>query len=177
MRPYFSRQQGHQIASHTDQHLPLSDTMEGHESVAVSLTEEEAQTLRQDLVTAYDRLYRWTGDVVVDGKPALSRMFRPPTLAVSKLGLYQVFDVGYSYSISGDFSTSDYKAESYQQMLDELHFQSMGGGKYTVIQPGSVVVIHMQESSKYTAQALDTMIPIWQAQGYSFARIDDYLKE
>lgn len=170
-------QQGHQIASHTDQHLPLSDTMEGHESVAVSLTEEEAQTLRQDLVTAYDRLYRWTGDVVVDGKPALSRMFRPPTLAVSKLGLYQVFDVGYSYSISGDFSTSDYKAESYQQMLDELHFQSMGGGKYTVIQPGSVVVMHMQESSKYTAQALDTMIPIWQAQGYSFARIDDYLKE
>lgn len=169
--------QGHQIASHTDQHLPLSDTMEGNESVAVSLTEEEAQTLRQDLVTAYDRLYRWTGDVTVDGKPALSRMFRPPTLAVSKIGLYQVFDVGYSYSISGDFSTSDYKAESYEKMLDELHFQSMGGGKYYTIHPGSVVVMHMQENSRYTAQALDAMIPIWQAQGYSFARIDDYLKE
>ena len=142
-----------------------------------SLTEEEALTLREDLVPAYNKLYRYTGDVVVDGKSALSRMFRPPTLAVSKLGLSQVFDVGYDYSISGDYSTGDYEASSYADMLQRLTRRSIGGSQYATVHKGSVIVMHMQENAKYTAQALDEMIPVWRAQGYSFARIDDYLGE
>ena len=35
--------------------------------------------------------------------------------------------------------------------------------------------MHMQENAKYTAQVLDTMIPKWKEEGYSFARIDEYL--
>lgn len=170
-------EQGHQIACHTDQHLPLADALDEKEKRMTSLTEEEALTLREDLVTAYNKLYRYTGDVVVDGKSALSRMFRPPTLAVSKLGLSQVFDVGYDYSISGDYSTGDYEASSYADMLQRLTRRSIGGSQYATVHKGSVIVMHMQENAKYTAQALDEMIPVWRAQGYSFARIDDYLGE
>lgn len=167
--------QGHQIASHTDNHVPLADSVDERGNRMVSLTDEEALALRQDLVTSYDKLYRYVGDVSVDGKPALTRMFRPPTLAVSKIGLSQVFDVGFEYSISGAYSTGDYEASGYQDMLNRLKRRSIGEGKYVTVHNGTVLVMHMQENAKYTAQALDTMIPLWKEQGYTFARIDDYL--
>ena len=124
---------------------------------------------------SYQILWQYTGDLIIDGKPALSRMFRPPTLAVSKLGLSQVLDVGFDYSISGDYSTGDYEASGYQDMLNRLTWRSIGGGRCITIHNGSVIVMHMQGSAKYTAQALDEMIPKWRSRGYEFARIDDYL--
>ena len=168
---------GHQIASHTDGHIPLADSDPANENKMYSLTESEAAALRKDLVTSYDKLYRYVGNVEVDGRKALTAMFRPPTLAVSKIGISQVFDVGFRYSISGAYSTGDYEASSYEDMLDRLTRRSIGENKYVTIENGTVIVMHMQENAKYTAQALDTMIPIWQQQGYKFARIDDYLKE
>lgn len=170
-------EQGHQIASHTDGHLPLSNTVEGTKNLAATLTDEEALTLRKDLVNAYNKLYKYTGDVVVNGRASLSRMFRPPTLAVSKIGISQVFDVGYTYSISGDMSTDDYKATSYKDMVKQLRWGITDGGDHIQVHDGSIIVMHMLENAKYTAQALDTMIPYWQQQGYTFARIDDYLSE
>lgn len=169
--------QGHQIASHTDNHIPLADSVNASGNLMASLTDAEALNLRKDLVTSYEKLYQYTGDVVVNGKYALSRMFRPPTLAVSKIGLTQVFDTGFSYSISGAYSTGDYEASSYQDMIRRLTRRSIGDGKYVTVHNGTVLVMHMQENAKYTAQALDTMIPYWQQQGYTFARIDDYLAD
>lgn len=166
---------GHQIASHSDGHLVLADSRGGDENINDSLTEEEAEKLRKDLVVSYNKLYRYTGDVVVDGKKALTKMFRPPTLAVSKIGLSQVFDVGFEYSISGGYATSDYKIGSYEAMIEDLTKTSIGYQKYETVHNGTIIVMHMQENAKYTAQALDAMIPIWKEQGYTFARIDDYL--
>ena len=167
---------GHQIASHTDGHLPLSDSAE-NSNRALSLTDEEAAELRSDIVESYNKLYKYTGDVVIDGRPALSKMFRPPTLAVSKAGISQVFDVGFSYSVSGDMSTDDYKAVSYEDMVNQLRNGITDDGDHISIHDGSIVVMHMLENAKYTAQALDTMIPVWQEQGYSFARLDAYLTD
>ena len=166
---------GHQIASHSDGHLVLADSRGGDENINDSLTEEEAEKLRKDLVVCYNKLYRYTGDVVVDGKKALTKMFRPPTLAVSKIGLSQVFDVGFEYSISGGYATSDYKIGSYEAMIEDLTKTSIGYQKYETVHNGTIIVMHMQENAKYTAQVLDAMIPIWKEQGYTFARIDDYL--
>ena len=166
---------GHQIASHSDGHLVLADSRGGDENINDSLTEEEAEKLRKDLVVSYNKLYRYTGDVVVDGKKALTKMFRPPTLAVSKIGLSQVFDVGFEYSISGGYATSDYKIGRYEAMIEDLTKTSIGYQKYETVHNGTIIVMHMQENAKYTAQALDAMIPIWKEQGYTFARIDDYL--
>ena len=166
---------GHQIADHTCRHIPLANEDASNENLYHSLSEDEASAMRKDLAGSYQTLYKYTSDVTVDGKKALSTMFRPPTLAVSKIGLYQVFDVGYTYSISGGYSTGDYEASSYDDMMERLDKRSIGGDKYIKPTNGTVIVMHMQENAKYTAQALDTMIPVWKARGYRFARIDDYL--
>ena len=166
---------GHQIACHTDGHIPLADPLDENENVDLPLTDEEALNLRKDIVLSYGKLYKYTGDVVVDGKPALSKMFRPPTLAVSKNGISQVFDVGFDYSVSGEISTGDYEAVSYEDMVDRLQHRKISKNEYMQVHDGTVLVMHMQENAKYTAQALDAMIPVWKEQGYTFARIDDYL--
>lgn len=166
---------GHQIACHTDGHVPLANPLDENESVDLTLTDEEALNLRKDIVTSYNKLYKYTGNVEVDGKPALSKMFRPPTLAVSKNGISQVFDVGFDYSVSGEISTGDYEASSYEDMLERLQRRRISQNEYMRVHDGTVLVMHMQENAKYTAQVLDAMIPIWKEQGYTFARIDDYL--
>lgn len=171
---------GHQIGSHTDGHLGLADEVvidaaSGKYEYA-QITPEEGDALRKDLAKSYRTLNKYVGNVKINGKKALSLDFRPPTLAVSRLGLYEVFDVGYQYAISGDFSTNDYEAQSLESLVALLKNgrETWDGSKR--IGDGSIVVMHMTENSQFTAEALDIMIPIWQSQGYSFARIDDYLK-
>lgn len=73
-------EQGYQIASHTDEHLPLSNSVNGSNR------------------------------------------------AVSKIGTSQIFDVGYTYSVSGDMSTDDYKAKSYYDMVRQLKNGITDGG-------------------------------------------------
>ena len=140
-----------------------------------SLTEDQAWTLRNDIVKSYNTLYNIIGDVKVDGVYSLSKMFRPPTLAISKIGMYQVFDVGYEYIVSGGFSTNDYAAESLEELVETLSSSTPTWYGTREVTNGTILVMHMLDNSPYTAQALDIMIPIWQAQGYSFARLDDYL--
>lgn len=166
--------EGHEIASHTNSHVSLSDANKDYTRY-YSLTDKEVENMRKDLVTSYIKLNKYIGDVMVDGRKSLSLNFRPPTLAVSKNGLSQVFDVGFDYSISGDVCTNDYEKKDYGKYLKEMMYGSPNEEDGFKIQNGSVIVMHMSDSAKYTAQVLDTMIPIWKSEGYSFARIDDYL--
>jgi len=89
------------------------------------------------------------GDIEIDGKPALSLLFRPPTLAVSKIGLQTVLDCGFHYSVSGSFSTEDYKATSAQSLYKTLFYNTKSG---------SVLVMHMSQNSLYTAEAVDMLL-------------------
>lgn len=158
---------GHEVASHGYAHLPLAQYVEKR-GVYVSPTDEAASELRADVVKSYKELYAYIGDVEVDGVAALSKTFRPPTLAVSRVGLTEIFDVGFEYIISGDISTNDYEAASVDELLNKFR-RGIGQQRIT---NGSVIVMHMQENACYTAQALDQMIPIWKDQGYSFERVD-----
>ncbi|MFZ5969950.1 MAG: polysaccharide deacetylase family protein [Bacillota bacterium] len=147
---------GHDIGSHTFAHMKID-----------IITEEDESLLREDIVAAHQEMARYIGDT-----GALKLFFRPPTLAVSKLGLTTIFDCGYQYIINGDFSTHDYEAESAEELIDKL---KNGMGKRS-IGDGSIVVMHMSDTSEYTAEALDVVIPYYQAQGYRFAKLSDYLK-
>lgn len=168
--------EGHEIASHGYNHLPLANPNAAGEQYA-SLTEEETNALRVDLAACYGELYKYVGDVTVGGVRALSKNFRPPTLAVSKIGLSQVFDVGYSYSVSGDFSSHDYEAESQEELINQF-VNGVGDEDWRIrLQNGSCLVMHMSDNSRYTADALDQMIPVWKEQGYRFSRIDRVLDE
>ena len=164
---------GHEIASHSNSHVPLSDANRDYTRYS-SLTEKEQKAMRKDLVTSYEKLNRYVGDVYVEGEKALSRDFRPPTLEISKEGLYQVFDVGFLYSISGDVTTNDYKAADLDTLIHRMTYGSPSSEDDYRVGNGSVIVMHMTEHAKYTAQMLDVMIPRWKKEGYSFARVDEY---
>ncbi len=139
---------GHTVASHTDAHFPLSHDM-GDGRVFETLTDEEALELQKDLVLSYDKLQRIIGDIEIDGKPALSLLFRPPTLAVSKIGLQTVLDCGFHYSVSGSFSSEDYKAKNEQSLYWSLLRNTRSG---------AVLVMHMSQNSLYTADAVDKLL-------------------
>ena len=169
---------GHMIGSHSDSHFVAwhsSDDGAGNYSYA-SLTPEETQAYRKDIVRSYSILNRYVGDVNIAGKPALSTIYRPPTLAVSREGMYQLFDVGYSYIVSGDFSTGDYEAGSLDALVSKLRNGEATWYGRAGVSGGSVLVMHMSPDAQYTAEALDIMIPEWIAAGYTIARLDDYLK-
>ena len=169
---------GHLVGSHSNTHMAAwyvekDDQGNYHYS---TLTGEDSAKLRKDIVTSYNILNKYCGDVVVDGRRSLTTIYRPPTLAVSREGMYQIFDVGFSYIVNGDFSSRDYQAASVDALVSELR---NGFGTWygkAQVGNGSCLVMHMSPTAKYTAEALDIMIPEWQSQGYTIARLDDYLR-
>ena len=156
---------GHAIASHTNSHLKLSNYDERTKKYT-SITKKEAKELENDSIASYNILYNMVGDVKVDGKYALTTLFRPPTLAVSKIGLESVYDAGFSYAINGSYTTHDYEAKSAKELANSLVKHS---------RDGEIFVMHMSDTACYTAEALDIVIPKLLASGYEFRRIDDYL--
>lgn len=167
---------GHDIASHSDNHILLSNTTDKN-GVFAEITDEQAEIIQEDVILSYKKLQSIVGDIYVDGRPALQTYFRPPTLAVSKKGLMSVFDSGFSYVISGDFTTQDYDAKSSEELINKLKYGIVSGENNEIkITGGSIVVMHMSDEAKFTAEALDTIIPYYLSQGYKFGRISDYLR-
>lgn len=136
---------GHAIGSHTDSHYPLAND-EGNGKKFSELSNEQVEELKADLVTSYNKLQSIVGDIEVDGKPALCRIFRPPTLAVGFKGLQAVLDCGFTYSVSAYYTSSDYKAENAENLAAALRRNTKSG---------SVIILHMSDNSIYTAEALD----------------------
>ena len=137
---------GHTIGSHTDMHLPLSNVMEFEKSVAEPLTTEQVAALKRDLVVSWDTLEHIIGDVIIDGRTALVPLFRPPTLAVSKVGIEAVFDCGFTYVISGSLTTQDYNAASAEALYQTLAHNTKSGAVFVMI---------MSDTSPFTAKAVD----------------------
>ncbi len=179
---------GHDIGSHTDEHRPFANTdifisEDDTTSIYTSLTFDELLLRKNDLSVSYYKLRSIIGDVEVDGSPALTKIFRPPTLAMSKGGMEAILDMGFDYIVSGDFSTHDYEAEDKYELVDKiLNGLVRADGSVYKLQNGSVLVMHMSDDSTtpsseadITAAALDMVIPILLENGYEFGRISDYL--
>lgn len=145
---------GHAIGSHTDMHLPLSNSTETkkHES----LTDSQIEELQKDLVKSYQKLQNIVGDLTNDNGPVLTRIFRPPTLAMSRNGLEAVLDCGFTYSVSGSGETEDFREPSAEQMVKDLLADT---------QSGAVIIMHMFENSPYTPEALDTYLTTLEENG------------
>lgn len=102
---------GHDIASHTNRHRPMVWQTSNYGGNMTPMTEEE---YAEDVRLSYEELQKTVGDVMVDGKPALTHYFRPPTLAISKSGIRSIMDAGFSYIVSGYESTDDYAIPSHR---------------------------------------------------------------
>ncbi len=163
--------EGHDIGNHTFTHRQINILEEGETNLIV-----------RDIITAHNEMMRYIGDLE-EFKP----LFRPPTLAVSRLAMEVVFNMGYSHIINGDFSTKDYMAPSLDflvnTMINGINIKDRDSGvapdtpeeDIRRIAPGSIVVLHLSDESQYTPEALDIVIPYYMSLGYRFEKLSTYL--
>jgi peptidoglycan/xylan/chitin deacetylase (PgdA/CDA1 family) len=170
---------GHEIGSHTDQHQPMAvrDPKTGKQYKSQKNKDEYIQ----ELIAAYRKLRDITGDVSVNGKYSLTRNFRPPQLAISKMGLEAVLEAGHDFIINGSYSTEDYEAKDTAALVNKLK-----AGIYTengAVRKGAILVMHMSDTSIYTAVALDILLTANAAKvdadpsKFVVGRLSDYLIE
>ncbi len=169
---------GHDIASHTNRHRPMVWQTSNYGGNMTPMTEEE---YAEDVRLSYEELQKTVGDVMVDGKPALTHYFRPPTLAISKSGVRAIMDAGFSYIVSGYESTDDYAIPSLQAMIGAIShgiYDEKGN-----VRKGSILIMHMTDKAKYTAEALDYILTVNDARDdndpkkFKMGRLSDHLKE
>lgn len=170
---------GHGIASHTHTHYKLSNTT-SNPHIYAELSLEQDRELQQDVIQSYQVLQSIIGDVVVNGRPSLTRMFRPPTLAVSRSGMEMLLDSGYTYIVSGLSSTHDYESPSAQHLANSIR-SSLYDDRGNLIK-GNILVMHMTMDAKYTAEALDILLtenaakPAGDPTKFVVGDLRDYLK-
>lgn len=163
--------EGHEIASHTHNHLPLSNNVTGT-GIFEELSDEQVTALGEDILASWQALQSIVGDIRLEnGKPALSANFRPPTMAMGRKGMLMVFDIGIDYIVNGEYTSQDYMAASTEDLLRELRRN---------VRSGSVVIMHFSDNSIHTADALDAYFTLNAAgqnrKTYQFARLTDYLQ-
>lgn len=170
--------QGHEIGSHSDKHKPMAARDPKTNRQFESYTKEE---YIKEYATSYQKLREIVGDVTINGKPALTRYFRPPQLAISRTGFEALFDTGFEFFVNGSCESYDYKAKNYAELVDFIK-----DGLYTKhgeLQKGAVLVMHMGDPDIYTAVALDILLTANEAKEdsdpskFQVARLSDYLKD
>jgi peptidoglycan/xylan/chitin deacetylase (PgdA/CDA1 family) len=168
--------QGHDIGSHSDKHKAM--VIRDPKTDKLIQTQEKAEYVKE-LGVSYTKLLDITGDVNINGKPALTRFFRPPTLAISKVGMEALLETGYEYIINGSCSTEDYQAENVTQLVRK--FEDGLFTKYGEVKKGAILIMHMGDAEVYTAAALDILLTANEAKAdsdpskFKVGRLSDFL--
>ena len=168
---------GNDIGSHSDQHRPMAarDPVTGKQAP----TQDNGADYVRELTESYRKLVDVTGDVKVGGKYSLTRFFRPPQLAINKRGLEAAFESGFEFIVNGSYSTHDYNAKDVPELIQRLKL-----GIYTEngeVKKGAVLIMHMSDTSIYTAVALDILLTANAGKSdsdpskFKVARLSDYL--
>lgn len=163
---------GHVIGSHTNRHSPMVDQGGYMKSM-------DKEDYAADVKQSYEELAKTIGDVTYQGQPVLTRYMRPPTLAISKQGIKSIFDAGFTYIVSGSESVDDYNAGSMQAVVGAIQhgiYDAKGN-----VRRGSILVMHMTDAAKYTAEALDIILTENEKRAdddpkkFKVGRLSDYL--
>ena len=144
---------GNEIGSHTNNHVPMVKMDErGHQVVV-----ENEEEYKEDVTSSYPKLLAVVGDMKLpNGRPALTRMLRPPTLAISRMGVKSILNAGFTYVVNGYGSTEDYGAVSLQSLvgiMNKLVHDEKGR-----VRRGSILIMHMSSTAKMTPKALDILL-------------------
>lgn len=170
-------EEGNSIGSHTNRHRALV-AQTGDYGTALPMSDEEYE---KDIAASYEKLAMTIGDVKAGEKPALTRLFRPPTLAISKKGAMEIMNAGFTYMVAGYDSTHDYAAPGVQALVGTINH-----GIYDEngqVRSGTIMVMHMSDTARYTAEALDDVLTANDARAdddpkkFRVGRLDDYLTD
>ncbi len=150
-------EEGHEVGSHTDQHMPMAIYNEEGDKMVPTLDEPHYLA---DVATSYAKLAAAIGDArLANGRPALTHLMRPPTLAISRMGLKSLMNTGFTFIVNGYGSTEDYGAVSLQSLegiMGNLVTETVNGTRMT--RRGSILIMHMSGTATKTARALDILL-------------------
>lgn len=140
-------ERGHEVANHTHSH---PDT--------TTLTPEE---LQEDVYQAHQIITE-----AIQEQPTL--YFRPPFGRIEDQASHAITAMGYEAIGMYDISSYDWN--------DEYTEADVINRVMTIIQPGSVIVMHILDDI-HTPSVLDDVIESIQAEGYEFVLTSDWLDE
>ena len=146
--------EGHEIGNHSENHRPMAAVNPQTEKL-VPLNGSKEEYL-QELKQSYNKLRDIVGDVTVNGKYPLTRLFRPPQLAISKKGLEAVFEAGFEFVVNGSYSTNDYSATDVAELMTRIKTGIYS--KTGALNKGAVLVMHMSDTAPLTPIALDLLL-------------------
>ncbi len=145
--------EGHEIGSHTDGHKPMTIQDEKGRQIPVQNPEE----YNEDVRASYEKLAATVGDMKLpSGRYALTRLLRPPTLAVSRMGVAAILNSGFTYVVNGSGSTEDYSTVSMESLVGILH--NLTHEEDGSVKRGAILVMHMSSTAARTAVALDILL-------------------
>ena len=145
--------EGNEVGSHTDGHKPMTIQDEKGRQIPVQNPEEYDEDVR----SSYEKLAATVGDMKLpSGRYALTRLLRPPTLAVSRMGVAAILNNGFTYLVNGSGSTEDYSAVSMESLVGILH--NLTHEEDGTVKRGAILVMHMSSTAARTAEALDILL-------------------
>ncbi|MEG1254628.1 polysaccharide deacetylase family protein [Clostridium sp.] len=159
--------------SNVNPNLLRTIAINGHDIGSHNYNHETLDTSKDELKVSLIKSYEVMANVIGDLN-SLTPYFRPPTLLVKKEGLAEVFESGFKYSINGNISTHDYESSSSQEIVDSVEANLIKGR-------GNIIVMHMNNQSYYTAEALDIFLTNNEngvyGEKYKIAKLSDYLEK
>jgi len=171
--------EGNEVGSHTDHHVPMLRVDEKGRSYIV----EDNATYRQNVRSSYEKLLSAIGDMKIENgsRYGLTRLLRPPQLAVSRDGCAVALDEGFTYLVSGSGSAEDYGAvsmESLEGIMDHIVHKRNGD-----VRRGAIMIMHMSGSGTRTPYALDMLLtkndqrPEGDPKKFKVGLLGDYLRD
>ncbi|MGN0949672.1 MAG: polysaccharide deacetylase family protein [Mitsuokella sp.] len=145
---------GNEVGSHTDHHVPMLRIDEKGRSHPV----EDDKTYRENVRASYEKLVHAIGDMKIENgrRYGLTRLLRPPELAVSRHGAAIILDEGFTYMVSGVGSSEDYGSvtmESLEGIMDHIVHKRNGD-----VRRGAILIMHMSRTAERTPYALDLLL-------------------
>lgn len=168
-----------EVGSHTDHHVPMLRVDEKGRSYIV----EDNATYRQNVRSSYEKLLSAIGDMKIENgsRYGLTRLLRPPQLAVSRDGCAVALDEGFTYLVSGSGSAEDYGAvsmESLEGIMDHIVHKRNGD-----VRRGAIMIMHMSSTASRTPYALDLLLtkndqrPEGDPKKFKVGLLGDYLRD
>ena len=118
---------------------------------------QNPEEYNEDVRSSYEKLAATVGDMKLpSGRYALTRLLRPPTLAVSRMGVAAILNNGFTYVVNGSGSTEDYSTVSMESLVGILH--NLTHEEDGSVKRGAILVMHMSSTAARTAVALDILL-------------------